>query len=241
MKMHQIIAIESGIKKRTKQDLTNLYHTLQRPVSFQGQTKEYTPLDDDGVVFPAEQQLVQHQAEDVLRSMAEINTELYDCVATKDFGNCGAVADVMLDGEVLLSKVPATHLLFLEKQLIDIQTILNAMPVLDPQFKWNKNEAGGYRSDTVQTTKTAKTHKVVQMAPATEHHPEQAQLVAEDIVIGNWATTKLSGAVTQDRKKQLLGRVRDLLVAVKFAREEANSVEIEPQAVGNKIFNYLLK
>lgn len=241
MKMHQAIAIESGTKKRVQKDLTQLYHTLQREKSFQGQSKTYTPADDDGTVFPDEQQLVQNQAEDVLQAVAETTTELIDCIAAKDFGNCGALADVVLDGEVLLKQVPATHLLFLEKQLVDVQTVLGSMPVLDPQYKWSENQAGGYRSDTVQTSKSAKKHEVVRLAAATEHHAEQAQLVAVDVTIGTWATTKLSGAVTPDRKKQLLGRCRDLLVAVKFARETANSTQIESKEVGAKLFGYLLK
>lgn len=41
---------------------------------------------------------------------------MFDVVATQDFANCQAKADVMVEGRVLIKDAPVTHLLFLEKQ-----------------------------------------------------------------------------------------------------------------------------
>jgi len=57
---------------------------------------------------------------------------MFDIVATQDWANCQAVADVVVDDQVILAQVPFTHLLFLEKQLLDIQTLVEKLPVLDP-------------------------------------------------------------------------------------------------------------
>lgn len=240
MKMHQIIAIDAGVKNRATSDLTAIYHKFQQKPMFAGQTKVFAPKDEDGPVFPPEQQLVQNQIETLLQEVAEVATEMFDTVATKDRGNCDARADVVLDDETLLKDIPATHLLFLEKQLTHINTVLAELPTLDPAYRWAKDVAGGYRADPVETTKMAKTHEVVRLAEATEHHPEQAQLVAVDKAIGKWTTTKQSGAMSAERKKQLLGRGRNLLKAVKFARETANATEVKKQDVGAKLFGYLL-
>jgi hypothetical protein len=41
------------------------------------------------------------------------------------------------------------------------------------------------------------------------------------------------------RINELLARVERLQEAVKFAREEANNLEVEEQKVGEKVFQYL--
>jgi hypothetical protein len=41
------------------------------------------------------------------------------------------------------------------------------------------------------------------------------------------------------RVAELVERVRTLQEAVKFAREEANGLEVAEQKVGEKLFNYL--
>ena len=59
------------------------------------------------------------------------------------------------------------------------------------------------------------------------------------MIVGHWRTVKFSGALPATRVTELTERVRKLQEAVKYAREEANSVEVEEQKVGESIFNYL--
>jgi hypothetical protein len=61
----------------------------------------------------------------------------------------------------------------------------------------------------------------------------------EDVVVGHWRTVKFSGALPAKRIKELTDRVDKLQQAVKFAREEANNLEVTDQNVGDKIFEYL--
>jgi hypothetical protein len=123
MKLNQVIAIEKGTKSRSLQDLTEAHHTLQKPALLAGIARTYRPKDEEGEQFPPESTRVQVKAEDVIRKTSEVLTKLFDVVATKDWANCTAKADVTVDGTVLLSQVPATYLLFLEKQLVDLHTI----------------------------------------------------------------------------------------------------------------------
>ncbi len=53
------------------------------------------------------------------------------------------------------------------------------------------------------------------------------------------AATGSSGSLPAQRVNELLSRVEKLQQAVKFAREEANSLEVEDQKVGETIFKYL--
>jgi hypothetical protein len=61
------------------------------------------------------------------------------------------------------------------------------------------------------------------------------------VVVGHWRTIKFSGALPAKRVNELLERVERLQQAVKFAREEANDIEVEDEKVGAKVFQYLFK
>ena len=76
-------------------------------------------------------------------------------------------------------------------------------------------------------------------AVATEHHPAQVEVYYEDVVVGYWRTVKFSGALPAQRINTLLKRIESLQEAVKFAREEANSIDVDEQKVGKKVFSYL--
>ena len=61
----------------------------------------------------------------------------------------------------------------------------------------------------------------------------------EDIIVGYWKTVKFSGALPASRVKELLDRVDKLQQSVKYAREEANSIEAPDKRVGESVFGYL--
>ncbi|MFF5209466.1 hypothetical protein [Streptosporangium sp. NPDC000396] len=78
-------------------------------------------------------------------------------------------------------------------------------------------------------------------AEATDKHPAQVEVYYEEIVVGFWTKVAFSGAVPQKRVNELLERVIKLQDAVKFAREEANGIEVTDQSIGEKVFGYLLR
>jgi hypothetical protein len=240
-KLNQIIAIEKGIKSRSVAEVSELYKTVQKPALFDGFNKGYTPLKDDDEQHPPQNQRVQFNGVEVLRQVANQLSELFDVTATKDFANCNAFADVTVDGEVLLSKSPATYLLFLEKQLTDLHTFVEKLPALDPAEEWKLDPNSNlYKTPPSKTVKTKKVQKPIVLYPATVEHPAQTQLITEDVTVGTWEQVKMSGALPEPRRKALLMRIEKLAKAVKFAREQANDTEVVEKKVGDKIFAWLL-
>ncbi len=239
-KLNQILAIEKGIKTRVYAEFTELHQATQKPALMNGFTKTYTPRDEDGETYPPESQKVQYEHGNVLERTAAILTELFDITATKDWANCSAHADVVVDGKRLLNDVPATYLLFLEKQLHDLSTFVGKMSELDAGSDWNTDAGTGlFKTEPTAAQRTKKVQRAIVLYDATEHHPAQTQLITEDVVVGQWVTVKLSGALPAPRKKQLLARIEKLSNAVKFAREQANGIEANEQKAGQAVFDWL--
>lgn len=140
-RLNQIIAVEKGVKSQSFQDLSEAHHLLQKPGLLAGIARTYRPKDEEGEQLPPESTRVQAKAEDVIRKTVEVLTRLFDVTATKDWTNCRAKADVVVDGKVLLEQVPATYLLFLEKQLVDIHTFVKKLPVLDAAETWTFDDS----------------------------------------------------------------------------------------------------
>ena len=129
-----------------------------------------------------------------------------------------------MDGTVLASDIPVTYLLFLEKQLADLQTFVTKLPVLDAAETWSYDEAtDAYATPPTQTTRSKKVPRNHVKAEATEKHPAQVEMYFEDVLVGYWTTVKFSGALPQARVNELRARVIKLSEAVKIAREQANS------------------
>ncbi|GAA1368198.1 MULTISPECIES: hypothetical protein [Catellatospora] len=239
-KLNQIIAVEKGIKSRSFQDLTEAHHAVQKPALLSGISRTYQAKDEEGEQLPPESTKVQTRAEDVLRQIGTTLTRLFDVTATKDATNCVARADVTVDDRVLLSDVPVTYLLFLEKQLTDLHTFVKKLPVLDAAESWVfSDSADCWSTEPVRTIRTKKVPRNHVKAEATEKHPAQVEVYYEDIAVGYWTTVKFSGALPAKRVSTLLERVEKLQQAVKFAREEANNAEAVDKHVGDRVFGYL--
>jgi hypothetical protein len=239
-KLNQIIAVEKGVKSRAVSELTTSHHQLQKQALLSGIARTYQPRDEDGEVFPPESTRVQLRAADVIKETADTLTRLFDVVATKDWANTTARADVVVDGRVILAQVPATYLLFLERQLVDLRTFVDKLPVLDAAESWQFDPAQDcFATGAVETTKTRKVPRNHVKAEATKEHPAQVEVYYEDVTIGRWRTVKYSGALPASRVNELRDRVERLAEAVKFAREEANGTEITDQHVGRAFLDYL--
>lgn len=238
-KLNQVLAVERNTKSKANSELTKL-HRASNTDLFNGFSRKYNTQEEGGETFPAEQKLVQFKAEETLKKIERTLSGLFDITATKDAANQSAVATVIVAGEELLTGVPATTLLFLEKQLHDLNTFVGKMPILDPQFTWKKDEAVNlFKADSQKTTKTKKVHKPIVLHPATKEHPAQTQLVQEDVIVGHWTKELHSGAFTEERRRSVTDRIETLQKAVKYAREAANNVKAPDVFIGEKVFGYL--
>src|SRR5688572_24529214 len=190
-KLNQVLAIEKGTKSRVYSEITTMNAAAQKPALFNGFAKNYKSKDGDGEQFPPESQRVQMNAQDMLGSLGKLLTELFDVEAAKEWANGHARADVVVDGKVIVTAAPATFLLFLEKQLNDIQTFVTNLPTLDPAEEWRFDEAASlFKSELTKTARTKKVQKPIVLYDATKEHPAQTQLITEDVVIGHWDTVK---------------------------------------------------
>jgi hypothetical protein len=242
-KLNQIVAIEKGVRARTQKSVTALHHLTKKGALFNGHVRKYEPLNDEGERFDDDQQLVQMRVAEVLRDAQTAWTEQIDIVASKDFGNVqpAARADVIVDGEILIHEAPVPFLLYLEKELTDVQTFINALPELDPALSWSFDENQEiYRSEATRTVKTMKFEEPVVLLEPTKEHPGKAEMVTKDRTIGHWNLVKLSGCLPLKQKQQLVDKIHRLIDAVKQARERANTADIERQKVGAAIFKWLL-
>lgn len=241
VRLSQVVGTENNVKKSTNEEITAVYHAIQKPEPLNGLIRVYTPKDEDGETYPNEETLVKSRIPDLLNVTANAIVDLFDVTATRDWGNCVAKADITVDGQVIAREVPTTYLLFLEKQLTDLHTLVSKLPTLDPSRRWRMNEnLGVYESEPVQTQRTKKIPRNHVKAEATEKHPAQVEVYYEDVPVGTWATTYYSGAIPEVRKRQLLERIEKLQRAVKYAREEANALKVEEQKVGRAFLDYLL-
>lgn len=240
--LNQVIAVVAPKKAKVTQTVTEAYHKIQKTPLFDGISRTYQPKDEDGEKLPAESKAIQVKATDLIQEVSAALTELFDVVATQDYANCKAAADVVVDGAVVLKQVPVTHLLFLEKQLTDVCTFIGKLPTLDPAETWQYNEAADhYATPPAESTRTKKVPKAFVKYEATKEHPAQVETFHEDVLVGYWRTVKFSGALPARRKNELLDRARKLQEAVVKAREQANTLEVQAVQIGATVFAYILK
>lgn len=240
-RLNQVLAVERNIKSRAHSELTELHKATQKGSLFEGFTRNYSRRDDAQEELPAEKQLVQKRCDEVLKHMSRLLSEQLDVILSKDSANQRAKADVVVGGKVLAKDVPATTLIALEKQLNDVHTFVEKLPVLDPAHRWTFDEALGiWQSEPQTTTRTKKVQKALVLLAPTEKHPGQAQQITEDEVVGTWTSVKQSGAMKASDKEAILERIQKLQKAVKFAREAANTVDAPDRNMGEDLFNFIL-
>lgn len=240
--LHQILAVRDSAKSTADKTINAAYKTIQKAEPFGGIRRTHQPFDDQEQPLPAEYKHVQVQAESLIRDFNRAMCRLFDVTAAVDYTNQSATADVVLpDGTVLIHDAPATYLIFLEKQLIDVRTFIEKLPTLDPAIEWNQPEAPGapFTSVPVQTNSTKKVLRNHNVAPATDKHAAQVQVYQEDVAWGRWTTVKLSGALPPAEVAGMQARVSVLIEAVKLARGKANTQQVDDPKPGNALLSYV--
>lgn len=238
--LNKIVAVEKGVKTRTETEITKVYHLAQKGDLFTGLARSYTPKDDDGDALPPENQVIAAKVEDLIAGFADAQVVFSNVIATKDWGNCDAKADIVIDGNTIVANVPVTYLLFLEKKLIEVKAFISKLPVLPPTENWTwDDQLLCWRSEPASTTKTRKVPDVQVLYEATDKHPAQVAPFTRDEVVGTWTTVKFSSAYPASRIAQLSAKATEMLEAVKFAREQANMTEAPQIKVAEDIFGYI--
>jgi hypothetical protein len=238
--LSQIIAIEKDHKDKANQQLQHALTVLTNSGRLTGIARSYTPIDENGIKLPGESTRVQVKATQVIKDLQGHLVSLFDVVATKDWANCEAKADVVVDSRILIKDAPATYLLFLEKQLAELLALVKKMPVLDPSFSWEYDQAQDcWITEPTETIRTKKSKKAQQIFEGNQYHKPEFVLFDIDEPEGTWKTLHYSGAMPQSEINAIQTRIEILQRAVKFAREAANRQEVVQQHVGQTVLHYL--
>jgi hypothetical protein len=226
-KLAQLLAIRKTVNGDANKVFTNIYHLFQKPALLAGIVKTYRPRAEDGETLPGEEQHVQVVADRHMHDAVTAFKRMFKVVGEIDATNCVAKADVVVDGNVILADVPVTHLLWMEKQLQDLSTFLAKLPILDPATEWTTDrDTGQSLSVTTATTRSQKVPVSFIKAPATDKHAAQVDVLFEDRIVGDWFTTRRSGAMRAGDVAVLQERCRTVFIAVKQARESANMFDV---------------
>src|SRR5262249_3272173 len=154
------IALLSGKKTQAKETLTEVQQQSKKPELLTGLVRTYQPRDDGGEPQPDERKAVQVKVKDLIDRVKRGLTDVFDVVAAKDWASSQPKAEGLGDGRRVLEGVPVTHLLFLEKQLVDLRTFVEALPTLDAAEEWEyKPEFDSYVSKASRTNRTKKVPK----------------------------------------------------------------------------------
>lgn len=254
VRLSAVVATAKTAKQRGTEALDHVDRSAgvrgdQSPLT--GLSRVNKPVADDGIALPDQKSQVQYTVEDLLKGLIPAAADMMDVVATQEYGNALVRADVKVGETVLIKGAPVGYLLFLERQLVSLHTLVSRLPTLDPSESWDWNEEAGangaWASQPRDTKSTSKVTKVLQLAPpvisttaGVANIAAQVTTYTDDVHTSTWTTIKFSGALRGDRKRGLIERVELLQKAVKTAREEANSSRVDEVKVGETILNWLL-
>lgn len=246
-KLHELLAVKENVDNQAKQMRTDLTATFEKKRHlFEETQKNFTPLEENAKTVREEQKDIQTSVYKEIGWISKILAKAMDVNYQIDLANTLAKADVLVDGEALLKDVPATNLLLLSKRMAEIKVLVDAIPTLDPAkgFRPDPDKGKGiYRAREVSKSRTKKVNKVVTLAPATDKHPAQVQLVPEDVAIGTIQELEWSAMITPALKSDILERLEELTRAVKKAQAKANETQIEVtgNTIGKKILDYIFE
>lgn len=251
LRLHQILAIASGVTADSKKELDVLNGVMGNVDYYTGFTGTYTPraVQEEGQApsattmrRPPKVMVVRLTAKEVLAQVRRIVGRRWDVQRTVDTASAGARADVVLrDGTVLLNDVPVRHLMYLEAELSDLYARLERIPVLDPARSWPAPpQANGVRqSAPVESTSEDKVYFNHVLSVADQYHAANVKLMERSETVGYWNTVFESGALSADEKFLMLARLTEVREQVKVAREQANSVTVT-DLTNDAVLDYVL-
>jgi hypothetical protein len=240
-KLNVIVALARGTKSRVYEALTALHRHASKAELYSGLSRTYQSKADDGDELPPEGTQRQLDADDVLAEIRRLLTESWNVEGTLASSNQEARANLVVDDQLIVEAVPTTYLLYLDKQLNDFYTAIAKLPTPDPSEKWHWDEAQGcWVTEPFRTTRTKKTPRSLVTHPGNDRHPPQVHVYEDVTVEGYWTTTRFSGAIAADRKREILLRIAKLKDAVKAARERANMTDVTDFHPAEALLTYAL-
>lgn len=245
-KLHELLAVQDSLDKQALKTTTELKGTFQNKRHlFEEKLVTFEPLDETQKTVTESQSNIQSTVKKEIDWISEILAKSYDIEYQIDSANTQAKADVVDEaGTTLLKSVPATTLLQLEKQLAFLREFILTIPTLDPAkgFSPDSNKGVGiFQAKDVHKRRTAKVTRPLTLAPATDKHPAQVQLVQEDVPTGTIHEQEWSSMITPATKSDVLMKCENLIRYVKQARSRANEVDVDVRSLklGKTVLDYI--
>lgn len=241
MKLHEVVAVEPDLKKKAEEREAEAVVTFtKKDAHFEGYRKVYTSATDDGENLPADIKQITETVDKKLDYVLSYVIKAVDMSATKEKTNTVAKADIVIDGTVVATGVPATVIINLENKMKRLRNLFAAIPTLDPTEVWKKKEDGTYETTPVTQDRMVKYPEYITVAPATQQHAAQVKEVMKSRKEGVWETTKVASKITPLEKAGILHRLDVIVQALKQARERANDIDIEKLNIGQQLMTYIL-
>jgi hypothetical protein len=247
-KLHEILAVEGQLESQAKKVRDDLVATFtSKRHLFEEKRVLFTPLEENAKVVIETQSDIQSNVQKELKWIQPFIVKSFDASYQVAEANTAARADVVLDDDaktVILEQVPATALLELEKRITELQTLVNAIPTLDPAkgFVPDAQRTGLYKAREINKNRTRKEKTVLVKIHPTKEHPGQAELIDKDIAVGTIQEQEWSGLITPSEKAEIIARVEQIGRAVRRARSRANDVEVNTDKhIGGKILKYVFQ
>lgn len=247
-RLHEVLAVDDEARKAfVKIGEETIKVFSDKPALFQGWVKTLKMFDEDRKQeenAAREEQALTTTVQEKLDYFKGFAVRYLDILAQKEATNQVARADVILDGDSdpILKNVPVTFLLALEKQLSQWRTVYNSIPTLQTGMTWTEDEQRGkgvFVSNQTMSIRTENVPVPVELSPATKEHKAQVTAINKDRPIGEYTKTTWSGMLTSARKSELLGRIDELIRAVKQARMRANNEEVIDFRASAKLWEYI--
>lgn len=241
----EVVAIEKAARQSANKSTARIFQDIQRKEPLTGFSQVYTPnvYDPSGRNDkPPKGDKLQLRSEEALSELARLLTPALDLSAAKDYANCHATADLVVGDDVILHDVPVTFLLSLEHQLQEVVGFFRALQVYDLSKDWVWDaEDNSYRTRAPEVRLSEeKGQKSLVLLEPTQYQAGQAIPVPDNKREGKWEITYFSGAVSRQRKAELVERGEAVLAAVKQARERANRAHADQQDVGDPLLSFML-
>lgn len=245
MKLHELLAAESGVTKVYDEMLSESEKVFGKPTHF-------LRIVTDKHFFDAADaaKLDSHEVTDMVTTVDErlnyfFGRPFVNCIDTilqKDATNAKATADVVINGRVLAKDIPAITLLAWEKRFEGLRKLMLTIPTHQPGVEWHDDVDTGYKvSKGTRANQSKKTMKPVILHEATVEHPAQVEKVFEDVPVADIVKTTYSSMWTSLQKSNALARLDALHIAIKQARQRANRAEVVKTKVGHSLADFILK
>jgi hypothetical protein len=212
---------------------------LSKESVLKGESRVFTPTDDEGETRPATSVKVQHNSKDLLATLSKVLGDFFNYELTKNLGNCMNTATVTVSG--LSLELDMSSLLFLRTQLTELAGKFNSFSTLSNQSEWLMDEDTGFRrTPPVVTVSYKNVETPLLLAPATKEHPAQVKTFQQQVEQGRWSATQFSSQLSPTEVEAMKRRTEELLMLLNVAIKDINANKVEVDNNGSQLVNYII-